>query len=584
MLKKQHVVDERELIAKLYIDDLGLIYKDGSERRFKTPDPISLDDIDDKIAEFIVKSEYSQSEFTKSLDGLYAQIQLPDEGNIITIKCTLSADVQGCYKIAREWPKNVEDAIDQYLKQLSKADHPVGNEILDRVRVYLKDMEIENIDEVMLCHDSELNVIKIAGYKKAVANLSKKVKEVIQKVCDEADRLKHTAKETLNIFKQWQLRLLMAVEHIQEMKKHFPDLEITIDDQNCFIAFEGKTVDVQAAKDKTYEVVNNTFSVKRIEGISYALTNLFQTGPVRNEIQKRLAKKDLVALYETDNTSLVIYSYEKTISICAEVIRESLDERSIPVKKEMKATMSSDKWQSAHRGIIGEYGEQCVVEYYEDRMQIVVSGIDDIVSVVRDDIDTFLKENRIDRVELPIDNRNIIQLLEKHHSEKMENIEKDLREHNVFILYGSGKITVQGTEKGRELAMKRMNALCRKVESKREKISRVGLVSHMSSQKGKNNMQLVEKTYQVVTAFVPEDYMETDVVGDWSKPRWNVQSKAAAKSSFTKHSLCRMANGRTVYTGQGNMAQLDVDVIFNSVDQNMSLSGGLGMVLAREGK
>ena len=580
VLKKQHVLEGQELDVKLYIDDLGIIYNDGSERRFKIPDPITLDYIDDKNVEFILNSKQSQSEISKALEGLFAELQLPEKGNLLSIKCTLSADVDGCYKIARGWSKHVEDAIAKYLTKLSKAEHPVGNEIFDQVRLLLKDIVIENGDEVMFCHDVEQNVIKIVGYKHAVENLSQKVKEIIQNVCDEADRLKHTAKETLSMFKPWQLQLLKAISHVEEMKTLFPDLDITIDDQRGYIAFEGKTIDVQAAKDKTYEKVNTKFAQKSIDGIHRTLAKLFQTGPVRNEIQIRLARKDLMALYEMDNTTLIIYSYETTISICAEIIRESLDERSIQVPKGMQTAMFTDKWQTFQRETTDYFGEKCFLEYYDDKMQIVVSGIDDVVSEVLNSVDTFLNDNKVEKENLSIDNRNIVRLLETHHANKIDKIAKDLREHSVQIWYGSGNIAVQGTEKGRNLAKKQLFELCRKVQSKQVSISRAGLVSHMASKKGKANMQHVEKTYKVIADIVHGDYVEQDVIGDWSK---SSRKAAAEKSSFTIDSRCTLPNGRVLYTGEGNMAQLDVDVIFNSVDGNMSLSGGLGAVLVKKG-
>ena len=444
-------------------------------------------------------------------------------------------------------------------------------------------MEIENSDQVMVFLDSTINVIKVAGYKEAVDNLSKKVKEIIKNVCDEVDRLKHTATETLKIFKPWQIRLLLEVAHEQEMKKHFPNLNIIIDEQNCSIAFEGKSVDVQAAKDKTYAVVNNKFSLKRIEGISRAFTDLFQTGPVRNEIQKRLAKQNLVALWETDAASLVIYSYEKTLSICAEIIFESLEQRNIQVQKEMQTALSSKKWQTLNKDIREKYGDQCFVQHNEDGKKIVVTGICDVVNIVVENIETFLTENSVVKEELPIANKNVIRLLETHYSDRIENIAQELRDHNVQIWYGKGKVAVQGTEKGIELAKKKMYELCQQVEIKQHKICRPGLVSHLSSQKGKESIQHVEKTYKVVTAIVEEGHEETSVGGDWSKSKRNVPSKTTEKGNFKMHSRCRMLHDRMLYTGEGNMALLDVDVIFNSVDRSLSLSGGLGRVLVKEG-
>jgi hypothetical protein len=132
--------------------------------------------------------------------------------------------------------------------------------------------------------------------------------------------------------------------------------------------------------------------------------------------------------------------------------------------------------------------------------------------------------------------------------------------------------------------LQQLQQLLLKVKQKEHIMTKPGLSKHMQTPKGKDNLNTIESMHQCVVA-VKGDYDEDEIndnpyesVPIVSDVRVNIGVKGVKIVAYSKVYDCR-----NVYTMQGDMTELTVDMIVNSADDKLSLTGGLGNAIVKKG-
>ena len=194
VLKKSHVLEGERLTVQIYIENLGRIRVDDSKPRLKIPDDIIVDDINDKIVEFIKKSEDCKEVVNKQLEGCYARVLWPEKGSSFIIQCAVTVSMPDYRKLVKDWKMKVERTLKDYLNQLSLKEIPVWDGGWDRVLKALLETSIENPNAVTLYVKQDKKVIIVVGYKHTVEAVSIMIEKVIKTIGDDIERQKQKAK------------------------------------------------------------------------------------------------------------------------------------------------------------------------------------------------------------------------------------------------------------------------------------------------------------------------------------------------------------------------------------------------------
>ncbi|KAJ8320635.1 hypothetical protein KUTeg_002222 [Tegillarca granosa] len=123
----------------------------------------------------------------------------------LKITCTLSTDVKDYKKLAKSWKKSTLEILDQFLNAINIEKIDILQEAWDLVLDGLKSLNVTHPDGVTISIDKTATEIFVVGYKNIIDEVSKQVKQIVNKVTEELDRKKKQVVETINIDKPYQL-------------------------------------------------------------------------------------------------------------------------------------------------------------------------------------------------------------------------------------------------------------------------------------------------------------------------------------------------------------------------------------------
>ena len=578
VLKRKHKLELQELTVNVYIEELGRSQGDGTEPRAKIPDNITIDHVEEKIVDFMKKHETSREAVNKQLEGCYAKVVWPEKGASIVIECEITVKTPDFRKLVKDWKATVEKNFMDYVSNLGCKEHPVWDEGWDAVLEGLGHINIDNPDAVALFVDKNERKIRVVGYKRVVESVSSMVDKVIKEVSDEIERQKQTVRQTISNMKPLHLRMLLASKYPNKMEDMFKNLKVKIHQNKNEIIFDGIQSDIQAAKVNMFEH-NSQLGMRILENIPQNCIDLFHSKQVKDYIVKKLESQKLVGVWEAVDNKLAICSYENDLSSCVEFISESVQERSLQVHRESSSVLTSQQWQDRIAKIHRKNSGQCKITCKEDFSKVFVTTTDDLIDELYSTVTRFLKPYTILSETLSLGNKSIVRLIQNHHMDRLVEISKDLSTHYVQIHCDSKGISVQGTEEGIKLAKERLSKFAGQLEKKEHTIQRPGLASQMSSDKGQDNVKSVENTFPVVIQVGGNGDVDTDFK--------TVTSGKVSQGPDVGAKIYAGGDGyddRRIYTAEGDMSLVRTDVLVNSADSSISLSGGLGKVLATKGK
>ena len=578
VLQQKHKLEGEELSVQVYVENLGRSQGDGSEPRLKIPDAISISDIEEKIVEFMKNSHSCTEAVSKQLEGCYAKVVWPEKGSSVVIECEITVNTPNYRKFVKDWKANVERNFKDYVKLLCIKEHPVWDEGWELVLAGLKEINSDNPEGVALFLDKKEKVVRVVGYQHIVDSVSKAVENVIKTVTDDIERRKQTVKQTISNLKSLQLRMLLASKYPIKMEEQYPNLKVKINQSRNEVIFEGITPDIQAAKVNMYEKVS-TFVIRVLENVGQNSIDLYQSKQVKDFIVKKLKAAKLVGVWEATDLKLAVCSFESDLSSCVEFISEAVQEKTLPVHKASLPLFTSQQWQDRLKELHNKNIGLCKVCHKDDFSSVSITATEDIVDDLAEAIGNFLKQHTILNEMLTLGNKSVIKLIQDHHSDKLAEIAKSLTHQYVLIHCASRGVSIQGTETGIQQAKEELYKLARQLQKREHTLNKPGLASHMVSDKGRDNIKSVESAYPVVIKVGSDEEVDIDFSTFASGKHSQVPDVG-----LTILAVGDAYDDRKIYTAQGDMSQIRVDVLVNSADRSLSLSGGLGKVLAIAGK
>ena len=577
VLLHKHRLEGQELSVQVYIEKLGRSQGDGSEPRLKIPDAITINDIEEKIVDFMKKSDSCIEAVHKQLDGCYAKVIWPEKGPSVVVECEITVNTPDYRKLVKDWKANVEKNMKDYVKMLCLKEHPVWDEGWEAVLEGLGEISIENPDGVALFVDKKEKIIRVVGYSHTVASVSKTIEDVIAKINNDIERRKQTVKQTLSNLKPLCLRMLLASKYPVRMEEQIANLKVRINQNKNELTFEGVLADIQSAKVDMYEKINS-FAIRVKENISQNCIDLYQSKPVKDYIVKKLKSGKLVGVWEATDLKLAVCSAESDLPSCLEFISDAVQEKMLSVNKASASIFTSQKWQERLKEIYSTNSGLCKVSVKEDFSKVYITATSDIIDELTGTVASFLAQNTILNETVALGSKSIGKLIQNHHTNKLADIAKDLAHHYVQIHCDSKGISVQGTANGIRLAKEQLTRLAQQLQKKEHSLNRPGLASHMDSEKGQDSIKSVENAFPVV---IKLDSDEEDI--DF-RAIVSGASSQVPDLGLKLHAIGEAYDDRTIYSAEGEMSQIRVDVLVNSADNSLSLSGGLGKVLASKGK
>ena len=150
--------------------------------------------------------------------------------------------------------------------------------------------------------------------------------------------------ETMSTIGALHLKYLQATDVPKTMKDKFPTLSFAIDAAQKKIVFDGHMSDIQAAKQDLTALVESV-TIHRVDNVSTARLEIFQSKQAKEYISKMLRSVKLVAVWEVNAKALEVCCVDHSISLCTRIILESVKEKIFLTPAESFKLYLSDLWR-----------------------------------------------------------------------------------------------------------------------------------------------------------------------------------------------------------------------------------------------
>ena len=148
----------------------------GTESRIPYDDITVKVSVDEKIVDFIKKSDSCTEALNKKLEALDAEVTWPSEGSDVIIRHKQTVITLHTTKLHRRWEAAVKKKFSGFIDQLTCNEHHIWNGGWEFVLENIGNSVVENPEAVAIFVDKLLMTIRVVGYKLAAESISRKIR------------------------------------------------------------------------------------------------------------------------------------------------------------------------------------------------------------------------------------------------------------------------------------------------------------------------------------------------------------------------------------------------------------------------
>lgn len=567
-------MDNCKLQVQVFYDCLGIPASDEGSK-FTTPPPIIIDSIDKRKINFFRHSKSSKAALEKQLHDMHGQITWPSDEDIkLKIECTLTKETKDCRRLAKTWKADTKKHVHSIVDNLIIEKHAPLQEAWHLVMEKLRDIKIDNPDRVTLSVEKPPTcVIYVVGLRIPVEEVSDKIKTIIEEVTDELNTKKQQIQEEVKL-KHFELLILAFIHFPDQIKNRFDNIEVKINTKKLVITFNGISKDITSAKVFMFETVSSIVGA-RIGKKSQIFIKFLKDPEVGAFVGKKIKEKKIVGVWDIQDNSVMMYSISDEDAVAAaDIFKESLTETKVDVEGLQKPMLNSRKWTAHAQSIEDEYQQKSIItKIVVDQGQItLLCTSKGEAGIIREKIQDFFQLNTENEIIIDLPPSQL-KFLQEHMKDEVENLERTLKQKNVIVAVKSDGILVKGNQQGVKDAEDEVDSLVQKIYKMKHSMDKPGLQELMQTSQGKQKLKQVGKRADVVISNESDE--------DQRSTRHGIHPRSTGSTS--QGTVYTTNWGQKVIVVQGDIIELDVDVIVNAANKDLVHSGGLAKVLVRKG-
>ena len=150
----------------------------GTESRIQYDDVTVKVSVDEKIVDFIKKSDICTEALNKQLEALDAEVTWPLEGSDVIIRHKQTVITLHTTKLRQRWEAAVKKKFTGFIDKLICNEHHILNGGWEFVFENIGNIVVENPEAVAIFVDKKLLTIRVVGYKLAAELISRKIRRL----------------------------------------------------------------------------------------------------------------------------------------------------------------------------------------------------------------------------------------------------------------------------------------------------------------------------------------------------------------------------------------------------------------------
>ncbi|XP_060564934.1 protein mono-ADP-ribosyltransferase PARP14-like [Ruditapes philippinarum] len=562
-----HILGDRTLNVKRFQPILGRPEGETEERKLRLPPFIEIKDANIHKISFVTSSSKMKETFQQELIKTYTQIKWPtDIDHNVQLHCMLTRNDKNCFKIAKSWGKQAHAEFMRLLDTIILHRIAILQDIRQKVMSFLQNLIVKDSTNVAIVNKKEEHLIFVVGTKTAADDLKDVIEKGINKIIDAAEKEKQTVTEIFSNLENIETKMLIFQHFSKELEDKFDDLNVEIKTDRNEIHLKGQINNVKSAQLAIYDRKSN-FEVTKIRDISKLALTLLQLESTRNALQCKLEAKSIRAVWEPTTDGIVVCCYKpSSIEKAVDIIRSFICNEQIAIKKGTVPDLETEKWRKKIEEIYSKHPGKVMISLDENQEKIHICTLADKHTLVKEEIQRFLEANTI-TTQIISNSKEINRFLEKNCRKEIEEIYLRHQQYYVKIIHLDQfrGLEVQGLQKGVQDAIQQIRILIKRIKHHTHTVTKPGIAEHISSPKGKDSIHTIEYSLECVIV----------VEGDIADKQMT-EKELGTRSHTTFH-------GTTIYVWQGDMTELEVDVLVNPSDKNLASTGGLGKAIFTKG-
>lgn len=563
------MVEKQNLTVQIYHECLGQPFNPEEGPRFKCPSPLVLRELSLRKMKFIYKSEEFKTALDKQAEMANGKIKWPQKpATELTVDCVLTKADKDCKNLAKMWETHMKDGLERILDVLHEEKICVLQELWQRVVDCIKQLNVSDPQKVAIVLEKGSFTVVLVGYEKFVEPLRKDLQQKISNIEEEIQRNKQQVTESKTL--RHSEFLLLSFDHFkEELEKKFPGLKITTNLKERKFTFEGLFEDVTHAKISLLERCHLICEASAGKFSKYRRDYLWKR-EVKTRVSKMLKEKENMSCFEFkgDEVCLFAFSDDKAVE-AAHLLKNEIAESPIEVPPESAYLLSSDKWEKQAKQIESMEQFESLLQLITlvDKKKILIVTFCSMVGLAREFVEDFLQANTI-----ITDSKNVspshFKFMELHHQDKCQEISSRLREKQIQITKSQNKFSVKGTRAGVAEAMRNLDEILKKIQSKKHILQKPGIGKYLKSDNGKSTIRKIERQNKCYIHIGEED------------PTAIAPQPTSFSGVMAEH---KTKSGTFIKVHEGDLTALSVDVIVNGANSDLLHGGGLAAVLVKKG-
>ncbi|XP_033757570.1 protein mono-ADP-ribosyltransferase PARP14-like [Pecten maximus] len=541
------------------------------------PKPITLPDIESNLTKFIINSEPNKSAFERMVLKVKGKVIWPEdlENDMIRITCMIDVTAENAAMEVEQWSAEIYRNVKKFFGPMTTEEVPVVRQAWTSVLSKLQSLNISYPDGVAVILKREDYTIVIAGHKKFVEDVKKKVEEITRTEENLREEAEQVSKS--EVLKMYQIQILWKFKFKEEIKKIYPKLEVEVDVDNRKITFTGVLREVDQGRTDMRVKLEALQSYSL--AISRGMKDLFFKLPAKTEFVQKLKQRHLVVVWDIPPHQDTCVMYAKTLENAKEAVSiftEVLKEKKIPLKDDLQKIISTTKWQLALKNIFSRYPEEVQISVEESCVYVTAVSVvyGQVCGCIDAEISEYKKIHDTHKEFLSVE-EGVFSFLEKHQRYEIETSTLALQKAlNLIVKTRNSKVKpgydLEGTRDAIDLAKKKLQCVIDKVSMDTHTMQAVGAADFFNSSDGQDKIRQIE-------------HAVSSVIRKSAEYRGAQEVRGQSPNPVTK-AKCTVGPGQQCIVVEGDMTKLKVDVMVNAANTDMILGGGIaGAILAAGG-
>ncbi|XP_036098481.1 protein mono-ADP-ribosyltransferase PARP14 [Molossus molossus] len=556
IMTKKLYLNNMPLSVFPYYTSLGTALYGKEQPLIKLPAPFK-ESLDLFLWKFLHKNNQLIEEINEEVRRCHCELTWSQLSGEVTIRPAATLASQGRQKI-KNWKKDVSTAFSDIKSRYKVTPFKVEPIVWDTIKNDLED------ERILTEFDTLMGIVTLVGKSEDVQSVEPHVKELIENTIQKIKREEQSLKETVTISpSKYSLLCLSGMQ--EQLHREYPEVEILYDKATQHMCFKGLDVDVYKVKceiqEKVYTMVQTSIPLPP------EVFQFLQQVDCAEFSKSLFIAQGILAVYELEGTTVLLTGCSSEVLLEAgKHMASALSYKRIDI--EDREVLNSKKWKMITRNLPKKHNSSSKTVIIneltsETTAEVIIAGyvreVNEMYNCLFDFVEKNMKIERFIEVKPPL----VINYLKAEKKLFLHKIKA--KKLNVHVDFNHEKKTKGILLIGSKAeVLEAMNLLKQARDS--VCIKSICIDKPGASQFFKDKEWYYKREVRSLGCFV-ELLQKAEEGGDTDGQTCSCRTE--------------LAPGVSLIVQQGDLTQFPVEVVVNSANEDLRLSGGLAAALSK---